>query len=27
MQLLLIGLQLNPAYESFNWGTALKVID
>lgn len=27
MQLLVIGLQLNPAYESFNWGTALKIID
>ncbi|MET3812513.1 NAD(P)-binding domain-containing protein [Arthrobacter sp. UYEF3] len=27
MQLLLIGLQLNPAYASFNWGTALKIID
>jgi 8-hydroxy-5-deazaflavin:NADPH oxidoreductase len=26
IQLLLIGLQLNPAYESFNWGTALNVI-
>ena len=26
MQLLVIGLQLNPAYESFNWGTALKII-
>lgn len=27
MQLLVVGLQLNPAYESFNWGTALKIID
>lgn len=27
IQLLLIGLQMNPAYESFNWQTALKVLD
>lgn len=27
MQLLVIGLQLNPAYESFDWTTALKVLD
>lgn len=27
MQLLVIGLQLNPAYETFSWGTALKIID
>ena len=27
MQLLVVGLQLNPAYESFDWGTALKIID
>ena len=27
MQLLVVGLQLNPAYESFNWGTALKIIE
>ena len=26
-QLLVIALQANPAYESFNWGTGLKVID
>jgi predicted dinucleotide-binding enzyme len=26
MQLLVIGLQLNPAYESFNWGTALNIV-
>lgn len=26
IQLLMIGLQLNPAYETFNWGTALNVI-
>ncbi|MDQ0754696.1 NADPH-dependent F420 reductase [Arthrobacter sp. B3I4] len=26
IQLLMIGLQLNPAYESFNWGTALNVV-
>ena len=27
MQLLVIGLQMNPAYETFNWGTALKILD
>lgn len=27
IQLLMIGLQMNPAYESFNWQTALNVID
>ncbi|MET4095332.1 NAD(P)-binding domain-containing protein [Arthrobacter sp. UYCu712] len=26
-QLLVMGLQLNPAYENFNWGTGLKIID
>jgi predicted dinucleotide-binding enzyme len=26
-QLLVMGLQLNPAYETFNWGTGLKIID
>ncbi|MGY2744423.1 NADPH-dependent F420 reductase [Arthrobacter sp. UYCu723] len=26
-ELLVMGLQLNPAYESFNWGTGLKIID
>lgn len=26
-QLLIAALQANPAYESFNWGTGLKVID
>ncbi|WP_028267642.1 NADPH-dependent F420 reductase [Arthrobacter sp. MA-N2] len=25
-QLLLMALQANPAYESFNWGTALKIL-
>ena len=27
IQLLVIGLQLNPAYESFNWTAGLKIID
>lgn len=26
-QLLVMGLQLNPAYETFNWATGLKIID
>ena len=26
-QLLVMALQANPAYESFNWGTGLKVLD
>jgi 8-hydroxy-5-deazaflavin:NADPH oxidoreductase len=26
-QLLLMALQANPAYENFNWGTALKILD
>jgi predicted dinucleotide-binding enzyme len=26
-QLLIMALQANPAYENFNWGTGLKVID
>lgn len=26
-QLLVVGLQLNPAYDTFNWGTGLKIID
>ncbi|MGF9663265.1 NADPH-dependent F420 reductase [Arthrobacter crystallopoietes] len=26
-QLLVMALQANPAYDTFNWGTALKVID
>lgn len=26
-QLLVMALQANPAYETFNWGTALKIID
>jgi predicted dinucleotide-binding enzyme len=26
-QLLLMALQANPAYESFNWGTGLKILD
>ncbi|EMY35050.1 reduced coenzyme F420:NADP oxidoreductase [Arthrobacter crystallopoietes BAB-32] len=26
-QLLVMALQANPAYESFNWGTALKILD
>ncbi|HET8879692.1 MAG TPA: NAD(P)-binding domain-containing protein [Arthrobacter sp.] len=26
IQLLMIGLQMNPAYESFNWQTALNVV-
>jgi 8-hydroxy-5-deazaflavin:NADPH oxidoreductase len=26
IQLLVIGLQLNPAYASFNWGTALAIL-
>jgi predicted dinucleotide-binding enzyme len=26
-QLLIMGLQLNPAYDTFNWGTGLKIID
>ncbi|MDR7081945.1 putative dinucleotide-binding enzyme [Arthrobacter ginsengisoli] len=26
-QLLVMALQANPAYESFNWGTGLKIID
>lgn len=26
IQLLMVGLQLNPAYDSFNWGTALQVV-
>jgi hypothetical protein len=25
-QLLVMGLQLNPAYETFNWDTGLKII-
>lgn len=27
MQLLVMGLQMNPAYESFAWSTALKILD
>jgi hypothetical protein len=27
LQLLVMGLQLNPEYETFNWTTSLKVID
>jgi predicted dinucleotide-binding enzyme len=26
-QLLIMGLQLNPAYDTFNWGTGLKIIE
>ncbi|WP_427134963.1 NADPH-dependent F420 reductase [Pseudarthrobacter sp. S9] len=27
LELLIMALQINPAYESFNWGTSLKIID
>lgn len=27
MQMLVMGLQMNPAYESFAWSTALKILD